>query len=248
MKYQCGKCGKKGHNARTCGVSSKSSQSTSLRQKSSQQPTSTKVGTHNLQEIFNFLNQKYFNGRIVATLRWTNFHGKSRWGYYKERQKLIKINKILNQNWVPKEVVESVVFHEMCHQAYPPRIGPTGKREIHHAEFLSGEARYPNVSYWKEWRNKLQREQFNEQLGNSEDQLAENFKRYANQYGLKSSDLGRSYQRNRTVFTIIGFDPNRPKYPIRVRTNRGKVYITRVEDVKRGLGQEFRKKLRKRRI
>ena len=198
----------------------------------------TLANTHNLHEIFDYLNAKYFNNRIQAEIRWTNFHQVSRWGFYKFRERLIQINQILNQDWVPRECVETVVFHEMCHQAYPPRLDSSGRREIHHEEFKAGELRYPNIMYWKKWRNKLQREKFNKQVGRGEDQFAENFTRFAKSFGLDPSDLGKSFnppKRPSTVFTIIGLDPRRPKYPIRVKTQRGKVYVTTVRDIMDGL-------------
>jgi hypothetical protein len=56
------------------------------------------------------------------------------------------------------------------------------------------------------------------------DTAGEDFKRHASRYGLKPTDLGRTFRQRRSVFTIIGLVPSRPKYPITVENQNGKRY------------------------
>ena len=101
---------------------------------------------YNLRSIFRRLNGLYFQGSVKASIEWGRGRGlrarRSReFGTYYYDDKLIRIHPVLDQAWVPLCAVESVMFHEMCHQVCPERI-IKGRRIAHNREFRAMERRY----------------------------------------------------------------------------------------------------------
>ena len=73
--------------------------------------------------------------------------------------------------------------------------------------------------------------------GEVKDQAAEDFKRYANSYGLSPDDLGKRIIVRGKGYKIIGALPNRHKYPILTITDRGRRIIHPVTSIKEALGR-----------
>lgn len=112
----------------------------------------------NLQELFDGLNQRYFDGRLTAVLRWS-----SKWGGLSTHQSLqtkhghvhlITIAKAYDAPDVPRFAVEGVLFHEMCHITHPPRKGTGEKRVIHHKQFQEAERRFAQWMQWRDWERR----------------------------------------------------------------------------------------------
>jgi len=62
---------------------------------------------------------------------------------------------------------------------------------------------------------------------------AEDFKRYAMDYGLEPSDLGRTFDSNGWTFTLTGLRPGRPKFPLLARRSDGKIFKFPIERLAR---------------
>ncbi|MEM9492666.1 MAG: hypothetical protein AAGC55_26195, partial [Myxococcota bacterium] len=79
---------------------------------------------HDLQAIFDDLNQRYFNNTIEARITWGQRTSKPRrrnsikMGSYSVEDKLIRIHRSLDRSFVPRFFVEWVMFHEMLHQVH----------------------------------------------------------------------------------------------------------------------------------
>lgn len=124
-----------------------------------QYPQAKPVGlAWNLQELFDGLNQQYFDGRLTAVLRWS-----SKWGGLSTHQSLrtkqgqvhlITIAKAYDGLDVPRYAVEGVLFHEMCHITHPPRKGSGDKRVIHHQQFRAAERVFAQWTQWREWERR----------------------------------------------------------------------------------------------
>jgi hypothetical protein len=108
-----------------------------------------------LQELFEEINGLHFEGRLRATVRWS-----PRLGGLSTHQELstqegvrhlITISRAYDGEEVPRMAVGGVLFHEMCHIAYPPRQGRGGKRMVHHKEFRVAERLYPHWVQWRDW-------------------------------------------------------------------------------------------------
>ncbi|GJL79240.1 MAG: hypothetical protein NPINA01_22290 [Nitrospinaceae bacterium] len=109
----------------------------------------------NLQEIFDRLNGEYFNGGIEAEVGWgrdskTPNLNSIRFGSYDYSKKTIRIHPRLNQDFVPYQVVELTVYHEMCHQWAPTRR-ENGMRRDHHADFKKKEKEYRFYQEARRW-------------------------------------------------------------------------------------------------
>lgn len=113
---------------------------------------------HDLQAIFDRLNDEHFEGRIEARIGWGAARGGRRrrtvkTGVYVQDARLIRIHRTLDRPQVPEFYVAAVVFHEMLHQAVPAReVG--GRRVVHGAEFRRRERAYPDHGRAKAWEEK----------------------------------------------------------------------------------------------
>lgn len=85
-----------------------------------------------------------------------------RLGSMDERRSLIRIHPNLDSPWVPRMVVEFVVWHELCHYVAPPlddrAASLQGQNRVHHDEFRVLESFYPQKEEAERWiRMNLQR-------------------------------------------------------------------------------------------
>ncbi len=112
---------------------------------------------HDLQEIYDVLNRRYFGGGIHAKISWgkelsgpPRHHRSVKMGTYSLEERIIRIHKSLDREFVPRYFLESVIFHEMLHQ----RVGVTvvnGRNQYHTEEFLEWERRYEHRLRAKTW-------------------------------------------------------------------------------------------------
>ena len=112
---------------------------------------------HDLQAMFNRLNDTYFQGMVDARVSWgrrSKSPNGQRWsiklGTYCADRKLIRIHPALDRSWVPRYFVEYVVFHEMLHHMMPMPVRD-GRRELHTPEFRQGEQRFRHYTRAIEW-------------------------------------------------------------------------------------------------
>ena len=108
--------------------------------------------------------RKYLRRRRKQTTRnqtASSFH--IRLGSYHDRDRLVRIHPVLDQADVPRYVVESIVYHEMLHQAVPP-IKRAQRRVVHSTEFRRRERLYAHYEKAEAWLAKnlerLARERF----------------------------------------------------------------------------------------
>jgi hypothetical protein len=112
-----------------------------------------------LQEIFDDLNRRYFDGQIQARITWgqrppkdakRRRHNSIKMGSYSVEDKLIRIHPSLDRPFVPRSFIEWIVFHEMLHQKHPiPIIG--GRRRFHTPQFLREEATFEYYENSRRW-------------------------------------------------------------------------------------------------
>ncbi len=120
----------------------------------------TRGEVHDLQELYDDLNRRYFADCIDARITWgqRNPEGAKRrrrnsikMGSYSVEDRLIRIHPSLDRLFVPRLFVEWIVFHEMLHQKHDiPVIG--GRRIFHTPEFMAEEAsfeHYPRARQWE---------------------------------------------------------------------------------------------------
>jgi hypothetical protein len=110
---------------------------------------------HDLKEIFDELNRKFFHGACDARITWGSA-GSRRYrrtiqlGSYVSQERLIRVHPCLDQAFVPRQYVAWVVFHEMLHEVFGvDRRG--GRRTIHPPEFGALEQTFPGYLECKQW-------------------------------------------------------------------------------------------------
>jgi hypothetical protein len=113
-----------------------------------------------LREVFAELNERYFEGRLVAGITWGKSAVSSRCGRrrsaslqlgsYSYEDRLIRLHRVLDHPEVPRYVVEAVVYHEMLHADMPPEMH-NGKRYFHTPEFRRRERLYRNLTRAERW-------------------------------------------------------------------------------------------------
>ncbi|NDD57663.1 MAG: hypothetical protein EBZ47_00200 [Chlamydiae bacterium] len=128
----------------------------SLYEKPIPQPSCSSGPTHNLKEIFDQMNARYFQGRLELSIYWFGRQSKSSrinrkvLGYYDAKNKRIKIHHSLNDPFYPPYFIAYVVYHEMLHSVVPPLLGQK-KRQVHHAVFKQKERLFEDYTKAKEW-------------------------------------------------------------------------------------------------
>lgn len=98
---------------------------------------------HDLEEIFQRLNQRLFQGQLTVTrLGWSLKKSRSTLGHYDAGHGMIVINRVLDSPHAPAHLVEYLVFHEMLHMRFPvERNGH--RRVVHSREFRKAEREFP---------------------------------------------------------------------------------------------------------
>lgn len=111
---------------------------------------------HDLQEIFDDLNRRYFGGTIDARITWGQRGGRPRrrnsikMGSYSVEERLVRIHRSLDRAFVPRFFVEWIVYHEMLHQVHEIKV-VNGRRQFHSREFLRDEARFEHYAAARRW-------------------------------------------------------------------------------------------------
>ncbi len=111
---------------------------------------------HDLRAIFDELNARYFDSRIDAAITWGARSGRPRrrnsikMGSYSVEDRLIRIHRSLDREFVPRFFVAWIVFHEMLHQVHDIRV-KNGRREFHSKEFLADEAGFELYDQARIW-------------------------------------------------------------------------------------------------
>jgi hypothetical protein len=119
----------------------------------------TRGEIHDLQAIYDDLNQRYFAGRIDARITWgqRSLPGAKRrrrnsikMGSYSVEDRLIRIHPSLDRPFVPRLFVEWIVYHEMLHQKHDiPLV--RGRRQFHTPAFMAEEAHFEHYHRARCW-------------------------------------------------------------------------------------------------
>jgi hypothetical protein len=109
--------------------------------------TTPKGEIYDLDEIFLFLNQIYFQNSLPKpVLTWSAKKTFRILGHHDSTHKTIAISKSLDDHRVPRYVVEYVVYHEMLHIKHPT-VYQNGRRYNHTPAFRRDEE---NFAYFEE--------------------------------------------------------------------------------------------------
>lgn len=105
---------------------------------------------HDLAEIYETVNVRYFGAKLDLRITWFGRGSIPRtrilYGSYRHDRKEVRVNRILDQERVPRSVVEFIVYHEMLHHVLPPKRGKNGRRSIHHRAFKEREQEFEDFA------------------------------------------------------------------------------------------------------
>ena len=120
------------------------------------------TGQHyNLQEIYDHLNQFYFQGALDLKITWRKApvyrkHRRITFGSFSQALKLIRINSVLDNSKIPSYFVSFVVYHEILHHVYPIKIVKSRKR-IHFRAFKEAEKKFLKYSEAEAFRKQFKK-------------------------------------------------------------------------------------------
>lgn len=111
-------------------------------------PLHTVGSVHDLAQVFQRLNARFFSGGLRVPLTWGRGSGRARrggltFGSYDPVLGLIRIHPVLDRREVPLFFLESVVYHEMLHHHMGGVPDGAGRTVYHSRAFREAEARYP---------------------------------------------------------------------------------------------------------
>lgn len=110
---------------------------------------------HNLEEIFERLNARFFDGMLGRPqLGWSRAASRRQLGHFDPSHNAIVISRIFDQPRAPLLALEYVMFHEMLHLRYPVDHS-RARRCVHTKEFKEAEKRFPDFAAAKELLKRL---------------------------------------------------------------------------------------------
>jgi hypothetical protein len=116
----------------------------------------TRGKNHDLGEIFDDLNARYFGGAIGARITWGQRTSRPRrrnsikMGSYSVEDRLIRIHRSLDRPFVPRFFIAWIIFHEMLHEVHAIEK-VNGRRQFHSPAFLEDEARFEQYVEARAW-------------------------------------------------------------------------------------------------
>ena len=122
-------------------------------------PIEPKGAAHQLQEIFDDLNRRFFKGQVKATITYARVprakkvRKSIKLGSYSSESRVIRIHPALDQAWVPDYFIQWIVFHEMLHHLVPV-VTRNAKRCVHTPEFTAREKRFPFYDKARRWEER----------------------------------------------------------------------------------------------
>ncbi len=110
---------------------------------------------HNLNALFERLNQTYFNGLLgQPRLGWSRGISRRMLGHFDPSHNAIIISRVFDRPGVPELALEYVMYHEMLHLCYP--VEHSGARRcVHTREFKEAEKKFPRLKEAKELLKRL---------------------------------------------------------------------------------------------
>ena len=113
---------------------------------------------HDLLVHYDAINARYFAGRIVAEIGWSQAGaptGRRRtsitFGSYDHRARRIVIHPVLDAGHVPPLVVARIVHHEMLHAKHGEHVTESGRRVVHSKAFRAEEATFHEAAEADAW-------------------------------------------------------------------------------------------------
>ena len=100
---------------------------------------------YNLEEVFDSLNERFFNSLLGRPeLTWSESVARRSLGHYDAAHNTIVVSRVFDRPSSPRYAVEYLLYHEMLHLKHPVRMRGL-RRCVHSREFKADEARFPQL-------------------------------------------------------------------------------------------------------
>ena len=100
---------------------------------------------YNLEEVFDSLNLRFFNGLLGRPdLTWSEGMARRSLGHYDAAHNTIVVSRVFDRPSSPRYAIEYLLYHEMLHLKHPVRMRGL-RRCVHSREFKADEARFPQL-------------------------------------------------------------------------------------------------------
>jgi hypothetical protein len=107
------------------------------------QISSAQGRVHDLEEIFQDLNRRFFDGLLAQPqLSWSARASRRMLGHWDPAHNAIIISRIFDRPQAPRFLVEYIVYHEMLHLKYPAEYR-SQRRCVHTRAFKDDERKFP---------------------------------------------------------------------------------------------------------
>ena len=108
------------------------------------QIVSAQGAAYDLEEMFDDLNQRFFDGLLARPqLTWSPKRSRRTLGHWDAAHNAIVISKIFDHPKVPRFLVEYVLYHEMLHLKHPVEHRIGRRRLVHTKAFYEEERKFP---------------------------------------------------------------------------------------------------------
>ena len=103
------------------------------------------------------LNERHFRGRPARLQSALGRKRKRRpkeyfiFGTIQEEDRVIRINPLLDQPFVPVWFLQYILYHEMLHAVVPDEAGADGRRRVHTERFYEREREFPGYRRARRW-------------------------------------------------------------------------------------------------
>lgn len=110
---------------------------------------------YDLGKIFEELNVQYFGGKLEQPqLSWSRTRTRRILGHHDHAHSTIIISRTLDNQRIPRVVIEYVLYHEMLHVKHPPRV-ISGRTSYHGPAFRRDERRFREFNEAVKWLEKI---------------------------------------------------------------------------------------------
>jgi len=101
---------------------------------------------YNLDEVFELLNRRFFDGLLGRPqLTWSEHHAKRLLGHYDAAHNTIVVSRVFDRPSSPRYAIEYLLYHEMLHLKHPVKMRGL-RRCVHSREFKAEEALFPQLA------------------------------------------------------------------------------------------------------
>ena len=111
---------------------------------------------YDLQKMYDDINREYFDAKLNLYITW---FGKAQrasgnritFGLFHDPLRLIKVNRLLDNENFPPYFIAYIIYHEMLHHVCPAYVDTNGIKQIHSKAFKAREKQFSHYIQAQKW-------------------------------------------------------------------------------------------------